>query len=257
MIRVVPLVIAILLLGACESMPSKQAMWSKAPPPPPKFSRPVPARMLLLPIDLRVHQISAGGVVEKVDTWTRQAVDSAQAYMKAFDAREDSLTLVSLPDLAPEEQATLDQHVALYDVVALTAFMARRSTVPKWARRGTETDFTLGPGLRDLADKSGADAAMVIIGSDYISSGGRKAAMVLSSVTAALVGIGVVPQGGQSFVSAGVFDLRTGQLLWYETHRSGSIDLDKADGVRAVLDAVFREYPAKTTPGTPPHAPSG
>ncbi|MFO1320505.1 MAG: hypothetical protein U1F52_12890 [Burkholderiales bacterium] len=248
MIRVILLVTAGLLLAACQNAPSRQAMWSQAPPPELPVTRPVPARMLLLPIDLRVHEISAGNVVEKVDAWSRRATETAEAYVRTLDSQEDGLTLVAIPPLSGDEQAALDQHVALYDAVALTAYLAQRATDPVWRKRGEETDFTLGPGLKALAEKSGADAALVIIGTDYISSGGRKAAMAVTSVVGALIGIGIVPQGGQAFVSAGIFDLRTGQLLWFDTHRSGSLDLNEEKGVRAVLDAVFRTAPIRKPP---------
>lgn len=236
--------VAALVLGACQSAPSREALWSKAPPPEPVAAdRPMPARLLLLPIDIRVHEISAGGVVEKVDAWSQRATQAANTYVRSLDERDDGIALMPVPTLSGEEQAALDQHVALYDVVAYTAYSAQRSNDPVWRKRGDDLDYTIGPGLGALADKSGADAALVIIGSDHISSTGRKAANVALTFVGALIGVAAVPHGGEAFVSAGVVDLRTGRLLWFDTHRSSNLDLDEEKGVKAVLDAIFKNYP--------------
>ena len=39
--------------------------------------RPLPRKVLLLPVEIRVHEISVGGVVEKVDDWSDQASANA------------------------------------------------------------------------------------------------------------------------------------------------------------------------------------
>ena len=84
---------------------------------------------------------------------------------------------------------------------------------------------------------------MVVIGSDYISSAGRRAAMLMGVVLGALGGGIVIPQGGISFVSVGVVDMRSGNLLWFGTEQSGATDLRNEQDVRRLLEGLFRTYP--------------
>jgi len=82
-----------------------------------------------------------------------------------------------------------------------------------------------------------------VIVSDYISSAGRKATMALGILAAAFTGVAIVPNGGIAYVSVGVIDLRTGNLLWFATNRSQGNDLREEDEVQSVLTGLFESYP--------------
>jgi len=229
---------AVLLLAACATgTTAVHKSVSQAP------EKPLPRKVLLLPVDIAVHEISAGGVVEKVDTWTEAASGHANDYLHELARSSGAFQLVAGPQLAPDQKAQLDQHVALYEVVAGSAFLARRSPFQVWQQRAREFDYTLGPGLAPLADATGIDAAMVVIGSDYISSAGRRAAMVMGVLLSALSGVLVMPQGGISFISVGVVDMRTGDLLWFGTDQGQATDLRNEADVRRMLEGLFRTYP--------------
>jgi len=205
--------------------------------------RPLPKKVLLLPTDVRVHEISMGGVVEKVDSWSEEASGHVLQDLRQRTGAAGVFELADPPALSDEERALLDQHAALYEAVAGSAFLARASPIAAWRARGQEFDYTLGPGLKELAEKTGLDAALIVIGTDHISSAGRKAAMVMGTVLAAALGVVVVPQGGVAFLSAGVVDLRTGDLLWFDTEQSGAVSLRDKQAVKNMLDAMFATYP--------------
>jgi hypothetical protein len=205
--------------------------------------RPLPRKVLLLPVEIRVHEISVGGVVEKVDDWSDQASDNARRYVKSLANSRAVFEVIEAPALSPEEKAQLDQHIALYEVVAGSADLARASPIGAWRERAKDFDYTLGPGLKPLADHTGIDAAMILTGTDYISSAGRKAAMAMGVVLGALFGAVIVPQGGSSFVSVGVVDMRTGNLLWFGTDQSGTTDLRNEQDVHRMLEQMFQTYP--------------
>jgi hypothetical protein len=234
------LVLAVaLLLSACTAAPSKTAVHEGLARDPGS----IPHKILLLPADVRVHEISTGGVPERVDAWTTAASDHAGKYVRTLAAQKAPFELVESPALNAQDKALLEQHIALYDQVAGSAYFARSSIFPAWKERAKTFDYTLGPGLKQLADRSGIDAAMIISGSDYISSSGRKAAMVMGVIVAAALGVVIVPQGGISFISVGVIDLRTGNLLWYGTDQSQSTDLRNEADVQRMLDGLFKTYP--------------
>lgn len=208
-----------------------------------KADQSMPRRMLLLPPDIRVHEISAGGVVEKVDAWTQSANGHAMKSVREIGSSKKLFELKEAPTLSAEDKGVLDQHLALYELVAISADFSRSGPFAPWRERAQNFDYTLGPGLKDLAEHSDMDAALIVIGSDYISSAGRKATMALGVLAAALTGVVVVPRGGIAFVSVGVVDLRTGALLWFSTNRGKQNDLRDEEQVRDVLESLFQEYP--------------
>jgi hypothetical protein len=237
------LIVALTLaLGACAGAPSKTAVHEGLARDPASM----PHKILLLPAEVRVHEISTGGVVEQVDAWSTTASGHADAFVRALAAEKGAFELVESPALSPQQEAVLDQHIALYDQVAGSAYIARASMFPAWRERAKTFDYTLGPGLKPLADKTGIEAAMIISGSDYISSAGRKAAMVMGTIVAAALGVVVVPQGGTSFISVGVVDLRTGDLLWFGTDQSQATDLRNESDLKKMLDGLFQTYPGLT-----------
>ena len=192
---------------------------------------------LLVAPDVSVSEISAGGVVEKMPDWSRQARDNVGAALRRVG---QGPRLAALPPLGAEEQHALDQHVALYNVVAANVHSNSVSGGELWDKRLKSglTDYTVGPGLAFLADRTGADTALVVIARDAESSGGRKAMFVLG----AMFGVGL-PMG-QSFVVAGLIDLRSGRVLWQSFDHSVSSDLRVANDADKLVQGLFKSYPA-------------
>ena len=210
-------------------------------------SRPLPHKLLLLPADVRVHEVSAGGVVEKVDPWTQSASAHATTYLREIAAAR-GYELIESPPLSAQDRAALEEHIALYAMVAGSAYFAQNSQVAAWRERGKVFDYSLGSGLRDLAEHTGADAAVITVGTDYISSSGRKMAMLFGVLLGAASGALIVPQGGVAFISVGLVDLRTGDLLWFDTQQSQNIDLRNEPDMRKAMDAIFQTHPGSTPP---------
>ena len=199
-----------------------------------------PARTaLLVAPDVSVSEISAGGVVEKMPQWSKQARENVGAALRRI-GQGPGLHLAALPPLSAEEQHALDQHVALYNVVAANVHSNSVGGGELWEKRLKSglTDYTVGPGLAFLADKTGADTGLVVIARDAESSGGRKAMFVLG----AMFGVGLPL--GQSFVVAGLIELRTGRVLWQSFDRSATSDLRVAADADKLVQGLFKSYPA-------------
>jgi len=233
---------ALVVLSGCAATPNASLHESIAG----NAEQRMPRKMLLLPPDIRVHEISAGGVVEQVDDWTISASNHAMKSLREIEGSKSLFELKETPALTDAEKQTLDQHLALYELVAGSADFSKSGPFAPWRERAKNFDFTLGPGLRELAERSDLDAAVIVIGSDYISSSGRKATMALGILAAALTGVAVIPVGGTAYVSVGVVDMRTGNLLWFATSRGQTNDLRQEQQVRAVLDKLFTGYPGAT-----------
>lgn len=232
-------VLVLAVLGGCATTPPSSLHKSLADRP----NQQMPRKILLLPADIRVHEISAGGVVEKVDDWTSAASNHAMKSMRGIADSKKLFELEETPSLSEADRQALEQHQALYELVANSADFARSGPFMPWRERAKIFDYTLGPGLKEFAERTGMDAAVIVIGSDYISSAGRKATMALGIMAAAFTGVAIVPAGGVSYVSVGVVELQTGNLLWFATNRGQSSDLRDEKQMQAALDNLFNSYP--------------
>ncbi len=194
-------------------------------------------RVLLLPTDFSVLELSASGIMEPVPDWTKAADASLDDAARALLGRNANFELVTLPELTPEEQAALKEYVALYKLTAFTASQMLSFGGPAWHGKASHFDYTLGNGLDFLAKKSGADAALCIAGAQVKSSGGRVAMFIL------LAAAGVaIPLGGAQ-ISAGLIDLKSGDVTWMDFAQGVKGDVRAADGANGTLDDLVGKYP--------------
>lgn len=198
-----------------------------------------PKKIVLLPPQVFVYELSAGGVPTRMADWEAAARDNVAAATTRL-ARESSLfELVPAPDLAPESREQLEAHIGLYERVALSVFNFGRGTQEAWAHKKQEFDYTVGPGLAFLRDETGSDAALIVLGADFISSAGRKAAFIAG------LALGVVMPLGQAFMTAGVVDLRTGDVQWMSFDSSASLDSRQAADIDALVRDFYRTWPGQ------------
>lgn len=240
------LVSTVLIAGCATQNTSINKNLSKQP------DRPLPHRVLLAQPDIRVHEISAGELVEEVDEWSKKASGEAANSVEALAQSTSLFELVQPSKLSDAQRATLEQHSALYILVAGSANLARHSSFDAWRSRAADFDYTLGPGMAGVAESEKLDAVVFVVGTDYISSSSRKAAMALGVALGLLTGRYVGPESKPAFLTAGVVDMRSGELLWYSTEfRGGSDDLRDPAVVKSLVDHLFNTYPGagKTADG--------
>jgi hypothetical protein len=99
-------------------------------------------------------------------------------------------------------------------------------------------DWSLGPGVLELAEEHDADYALFVFYRDEQASGGRVAMAVL----AAAVG-GYVTTGGE-YGFASLVDLRSGDIVWFNIVGAGSGELRDAAGAQAAVNTLFKNFPA-------------
>lgn len=199
--------------------------------------RPLPRRIVVVPAEIDVQEWSAGGVLEKVPEWAAQASANLSRAVQDVAAGRSDFELVAMPQLSEEEQEVLDEYLATYLQVAFAAHTVTRLNDPAWAHKLSHFDYTLGGGLRFLQDKSGADAALMIVGEDVVTTGGRKAAVFAAAL------LGIVMPLGQSLVSVGVVDLANGDLLWMQYTTSVRYDLKDPAAARSMMQEILSSYP--------------
>lgn len=198
----------------------------------------LPKKVVVLPIDIKVVEMTAGDVEETVPDWSKEASRSVFKAVSAAIARQPGMKEIAAPQLSSATAANVDEHLALYKLVVNTA--ARTS----WQHKAKHFDYGIGSGLRALAEQTGAEAAIMVYGRDYASTSGRKARAVAGNIPIVNIFTGPAPQLGHSFIRVGVVDLRTGDLLWMNSeYREGSTNLRDPNDAAKMVDAVFDWYP--------------
>lgn len=209
-----------------------------------EHARAMPRTVLVVEPQISVFELSAGGVSEKVPERTRRANELFRKILaETFAGGRADVRFVAQPALSEEEQGALDEFVATYDVVAANAQRYTGSDVVGWEDRRARFDYSLGYGLAEIRQRTGAEAALITVGADFQSSGGRKAMAVLGM----LAGVAIVP--GYAVLRTGIVDLASGDILWMHNEGGFSGNLnDEADLRNFVQKALSTLPPPRERP---------
>ncbi len=224
-------ILAALLLSACASTRTYSPVGN---------GEPAPKKILLLPPEVRMQEISAGGIAETVEEWSKKANENLIAALKQEVDAKQMFEIVEMPAVSEAEREIVDQHIAMYEVVATNAYQFGMLRDGSWTERARDLNYTIGPGLEFLAEETGADAALFLVGLDMVSTTGRR---VMIFVTTLMFGLPVIPPGF-SYVAAGLVDLHTGKLLWQSyDYGIGRLDLRELGDARSLTTSVLETYP--------------
>lgn len=84
--------------------------------------RALPRKLVVLPAEVSVMEISAGGVRETVPSWTEQASSNLSRAIAEIASQRTDFSLSPAPELSEDEKNRLDEYLATYLVVGLSAF---------------------------------------------------------------------------------------------------------------------------------------
>lgn len=213
--------------------------------------RPGVKRIVMLPVEFTVYQKSVAGI-EAVPDWTENAKFALSDASVRMLQQDNRFEVMPLPEFDGDTQGLLREHVELFKIIGNTVTSLLQYGGKAWAEKRTNFDYTLGDGLRFLADASGADYAFLLAGAQVAQSGG---AVFLELLIAAAGGYG---GGGGTFVFAGIVDLHSGDVKWFN-HRTGAqvfgmtgTDLRKPETAQEVVTQMFAGFPESKLVKFPP-----
>lgn len=192
-------------------------------------------KVVLMPVDVELFSLSAGGVAEPKADWTAAAATHMKA---AIEARKAALRLntVEIDGAAADDFA---EHVGLHAAVAQSIAL-HHGVGGIWAlpTKAGRLDWSFGNAMAPLAQRSGARYALFVWVRDSYASAERKAAMV----ALALFGVGI--PGGVQVGYASLVDLTSGQVVWFNRLARGTGDLREAEPAKESIDALLAGFPA-------------
>lgn len=195
---------------------------------------PKSVKIVLMPADIELFSISAGGILEPKADWT----DVASKHFKAALAekkRNLGLLTVELSDVDADNFSEVNNlHAAVARAIAIHHFGPGFFTLPT---KEEKLDWSMGDSVKGIREKTGADYAFFSWVRDSYASAERVAAMI----GLALLGVGV--GGGIQVGYASLVDLKSGQIVWFNRLGRGSGDLREAGPAAETIEALLENFP--------------
>lgn len=190
--------------------------------------------IVVVPADMELFSISAGGVQEPKADWT----EAAQRHFKAALTSQQSVLGKQVLELTDKDMDELADVNALHGAVAESVFLHHMMGGLKLPTKNDTLNWSLGDAVTPLRNKSGADYALFFWIRDSYASAERKAAMVAM----ALLGVGIA--GGAQIGYASLVDLKNGRVVWFNDLRRASGDLREAQPALETVEALLKGFPA-------------
>ncbi len=242
-------VVGVSLLLAAQVLPHSATAQSTAAPAPPAAT-PAPTsknvapgfqglsvkdKVLLMPVDVELFSLSAGGVAEPKADWT----EAAQGFMNAAIRNKKTALKMQSLELSNKEADEFGEQVGLHAAVA-GSIALHHSMGGVWAlpTKAGQLNWNFGDAMAPLQAKTGARYGLFVWVRDSYASAERKAAMVLL----AFVGVGLT--GGIQVGYASLVDLQTGQVVWFNRLARASGDLREAASAKESIDSLLADLPA-------------
>jgi hypothetical protein len=195
-------------------------------------SRAAQSRLLVVPADMELFSISAGGVQEPRADWT----EAAQKHFSLALAQRPELG-ARVEDLTPTQLDEFAEIVNLHRAVADAVFIHHSSGQWKLPTKEGRLDWSLGDVVRPLKARTGADYALFTWIRDSYASGERKAVMIGMAL------LGSLTLGGEQVGYASLVDLNTGRIVWFNDLKRMSGDLRDPRAAAETVEALLKGFP--------------
>lgn len=225
-----PLLVATLLLAGAA-----QADEAGSKHLAPGFTaRPAGSKLVLIPADMELYSISAGGVVEPRADWTESAQKNLGAALEA-QGRLLGPDVTTLDAAAADELAEV---ITLEQAVAKAIALHHRNGGMELQTKARQLDWSMGDAVRGLKERTGADYALFTWVRDTYASSERKMTML------ALALIGAISVGGEQVAHASLVDLNTGRVVWFNQVSRMWGDLREPGTAKETVEVLLKDFPA-------------
>ena len=205
-------------------------------------------KLLVMRPDVTVGSLTTGGMVEPRADWTEQArkniIDALRAQQTGRGGKVNILERRNqLPGATEQEVADVER---LFYAVGQSIVLHKYLGAYLPTKRGKGLEYTLGEDAVRLGQKTGYDYALFMHAEDQVASTGRIALGVLG-IAGCFVGFCAPNIGGATQLDyAGLVDLKTGEVVWFNVVRAGSEvpgiafgDLRSPQGAAQMVDRLL------------------
>lgn len=201
----------------------------------------------VLPPDIKVYKLTAGGVRELMDEWNEESKALvSQALQKYLGQRYGFHVKFIQEDLLEANCRELWVSTkALYNTVAVNVLMHAYPGPNAFTSKLENFDFTLGPEVSEIAQVCDADALLFVSGYDHEATGGRIALSYWNYFMGALTGVTTILKN-PSFMSIALVDGETGDLLSFNASPSCSeYNFRNKGNIDTLIEWLTRDFLVK------------
>ena len=194
-------------------------------------------RVVLIEPDIELSELGAGGMAEPRKEWTNAA---RLLYPQAARETLAAQGIGTAPDFVLPADAGPDNRLRQLTLLSRAVSMS----ILQYSRAGNsgglrnkhgKFDWSLGPGVAELRQATGADYGLFTYIRDSYASGGRTAMRIVG-----LVLLGGDIGGGTQVGVASLVDLRTGQMVWHNLLVDQTGDLRNLQGARETAGDLLK-----------------
>lgn len=194
--------------------------------------------MIVVPADFVITEVTFGKTEERVVSAEKQASETLSRHVLELGRQEQAFSVVDFNQLSRQQKDTLLQHRALFATMVSQLLLVKEQADDVWNGKLRYFDYTLGRGLEDVANQTGAETAIFVVGKDKVRSTSRKVLDTLSSV----LPIGESLSAQPAAVVMGVVELRTGNILMFDDDTATRKALTNDSDVKAMGENVLTDF---------------
>jgi hypothetical protein len=191
--------------------------------------------------EVQVGTLTAGGVDEPNADWTGAARDLIEQAMRRNE-KVSGAKINFVADPEGDDGAYLADYRALFRAVSQSIQIHKLFVGQRLPTKRETFDWTLGTGTERIAQMTGADYALFLYTHDAYGSAGRKTAQIFG----AMLGVAVIP--GVHIGYAGLVDLHSGEVIWFNADPQMGGDVRTAEGADKRVGQLLDGFPGRVVP---------
>lgn len=224
-------VLGALALGACTTQSHQQIAALKRT----EVQQP---RILLMPLNVELSEITAAGMLEPKADWTSAAQKHIVTALRAENAKRNIQMVEFAVEKAPADRRDdLLQLTKLHGAVGQSIMLHQYVEQFALPTKQGKFEWSLGPTTRVLKDVYDADYALFVFVRDSYASAGRAAMIFVGLV------LGVHVPGGAQVGFASLVDLDTGNVVWFNRLARAAGDLRTEQAANETVQVLIADLP--------------
>ena len=191
-------------------------------------------KILLMPIDIEICELSLAGLCEPKADWTQNSKENIiQGFQEILKTRNASL--VKFKKTISND--SINQIVKLHTQTGHEIINNEYGQFSMPTKE--EFNWSIGKKVNLLNIGNKSDYALFLFFRDQYSSNER----VVYSILTAVLFPGVIPIGGRQVAFASLVDLKNGNIVWFNGYYRSFGDVRDLESAKKTLEKLFEQFP--------------
>ena len=191
-------------------------------------------KILLMPIDIEICELSLAGLCEPKADWTQNSKENIiQGFQEILKTRNASLVKFK----KKINNDSINQIIKLHTQTGHEIINNEYGQFSMPTKE--EFNWSIGKKVNLLNFEDKSDYALFLFFRDQYSSQER----VVYSILTAVLFPGVIPIGGRQVAFASLVDLKNGNIVWFNGYYRSFGDVRDLESAKKTLEKLFEQFP--------------